>query len=668
MFQTNLREIDATMDVGAVLDFIQAHGADAWLVNAGGILSFYPTDLPFQTRNPFLAQRPGGDMLGDAVTAAHQRGIRLVARMDFSKVSAKIAAEHPEWLYVSPKGQPQIYQGLYSVCPSAGYYQEKSFQALDEVIDRYSPDGFFFNWFGFNEVDYSKVYNGVCHCLSCLRAFKAYSGHDTLPEGPSSPTYGVWRTFSASTVATLMQRLQTHIKTRKPGTFLLGRTADLIFHEANNALGRELWHHATGESVSAPKSFRPETPVLVNAVSFMDMPYRLAGEQPEQFAQYFVQTIARGGSLSTYIMGAPGLIPYPNLPVAGEITRFHRRWRDVYTDMRPTARTGLVLPKQLARSAADHDQSIAEYRGVYESLQQTHVPFDVVPQEGIAEMAANGGLGRYSLLVLPDLGPLAADTVAALDGFVADGGRLLSTGSTALAADGSVQLASLAASQQLAATRGQDLWSTCIAPDQSGRTSPYQYVGPVAPVYGAYHFCSWKADAERHQVMLARSAYGPPEKAYGYEPVEHPGYVVRAHGKGRTAMVPWTVGRSYRDLGLTVSRDIIHSLAQELLAGDEIVSADLPEHVEVTLHRTGNRLVVHLINMSGARRSNFGPPLPIRDGVLHVRGAAAQATAHALVHDTPCDLARQGDTASIALPEIDLFEVLVVDLSAEGKQ
>lgn len=59
MFQTNLREVDATMDVGAVADAVVAFGADTWLVNGGGIMSFYPTDLPFQTRNPFLADRPG---------------------------------------------------------------------------------------------------------------------------------------------------------------------------------------------------------------------------------------------------------------------------------------------------------------------------------------------------------------------------------------------------------------------------------------------------------------------------------------------------------------------------------------------------------------------------------------------------------------------------------
>ncbi|MFN8635739.1 MAG: beta-galactosidase trimerization domain-containing protein [Chloroflexota bacterium] len=663
MFQTNLREIDATLDVDAVLDYIEGHGADAWLVNAGGIFSFFPTALPFQTRNPYLNGRPGGDMLGDAVKGAHARGLKLVARMDFSKVSAKIAAEHPEWLYVSPTGQPQVYSGLFSVCPNGGYYQEKTFLALDEVIDRYPVDGFFFNWFGFNEIDYSKVYNGVCHCLSCQRAFKAYSGLDTLPDNPSSPGYGIWRTFSAAVIADLTGRLKDHIAKRRPDAFLMGRTANLIFHEANNALGRELWHHATGESVSAPKSHRPEVPVIVNSVAFMDMPYRLAGEEPAMFAQYLLQTISRGGSISTYIMGTPGLIPYPCLPVAGEITRFHKKWRGVYTNMLPTAKTGLVLPKQLARSAADHEASTAEYRGFYEALQQTHVPFDVVPQDGIPEMARTGGLARYSVLILPDLGELTADAVGALDAFVAEGGRLLSTGSSALAGDGSIQLQSLAAEGQLAVTRGQALWSTCVAPDQSGATRAHQYLGPVLPVYGAYHFCAWKADAERRQVMLARASYGPPEKAYGNEVVEHPGYAVRAHGKGRTAMVPWTIGRSYRELGLTVSRGVMHELVQELLAGDEIVAADLPESTEITVHKNGQRLVVHVVNMSGARRSNFGPPLPIRDGVLRVRGADAGATVRALVGDAPCQTSAEDGWLTITLPRIDLFDVIVVDSS-----
>ena len=659
MFQTNLREIDAGLDVERVLDYVEAQGATTWLVNAGGILSFYPTDLPFQTRNPFLADRPSGDLVGDVRRATLARGIRHMARMDFSKVSARIAAEHPEWCYVSPTGQAQEYSGLVSVCPSGQYYQAKSFEILDEVLARYPVDGFFFNWFGFNEVDYSKVYNGVCQCLSCRRAFAVQTGLDELPTGPTSPNYAAWQIFATNTIHELTARLRAHIAQRRPAACLLGRTGDIVFHEANNALGRELWPHATAEAVSVSKSYRPEVPVLVNAVTFMDMPYRMAGEQPEHFAQYFAQTLARGGNPSTYIMGTPGQIPYPCLPIAGEITRFHRRWRDVYANMRPSAKTALVRPDRLVQTATAHQRATAEFRGLYSALQEQHVPFDVVAHESIVAMATNASLARYALIILPDLGDLAVDTAQTLDAFVADGGRLIATGSSGLGTEGRVQLASLSAERQLAVTNKADLlWSTYIAPTDDERADANTYPGPIAPIYGAYHFCEWKPRAEHHRAMLARAPFGPPEKAYGNVRVDHPGYVLASHGRGRSVVIPWTIGRTYRDLGLTVVRDLIQEVVELLLAGDERVSADLPDQVELTVHRSGPRTVVHLINMSGARRTNFGPPMGVRNGVLRVRGAGAAA--HALVSDNPCQAHLDGDELTIGLPEIGLFEVIVI--------
>ena len=70
MLQTNLREIDADMDVNAVIDYIEGHGATAWLIGVGGILAQYPTDLEFQMRNPYLARRQSGDLIQDALDAA----------------------------------------------------------------------------------------------------------------------------------------------------------------------------------------------------------------------------------------------------------------------------------------------------------------------------------------------------------------------------------------------------------------------------------------------------------------------------------------------------------------------------------------------------------------------------------------------------------------------
>ena len=37
----------------------------------------------------------------------------------------------------------------------------------------------------------------------------------------------------------LTDRLRAHIAARRPNVFLLGRTADVIFHEANDAVGRQ---------------------------------------------------------------------------------------------------------------------------------------------------------------------------------------------------------------------------------------------------------------------------------------------------------------------------------------------------------------------------------------------------------------------------------------------
>ena len=84
--QTNITQVDADMDVEAVLDLIEDHGADTWLLSVAGIVANYPSDLHWQTVNPVLADRTSRDLVGDAVAAARNRGIRVVGRMDFQKL------------------------------------------------------------------------------------------------------------------------------------------------------------------------------------------------------------------------------------------------------------------------------------------------------------------------------------------------------------------------------------------------------------------------------------------------------------------------------------------------------------------------------------------------------------------------------------------------------
>ena len=69
LVQTNLRLIDVRRDPADLVNDVQQLGGNALVVNAGGIYAFYPTELPYHVRNPFL----GGDFPGRGCPARARR-------------------------------------------------------------------------------------------------------------------------------------------------------------------------------------------------------------------------------------------------------------------------------------------------------------------------------------------------------------------------------------------------------------------------------------------------------------------------------------------------------------------------------------------------------------------------------------------------------------------
>ena len=59
LVQTNLREIDATMDVDAYVQSMVDANANIVLINVGGIVANYPTKLPYHFKKYFHERRPG---------------------------------------------------------------------------------------------------------------------------------------------------------------------------------------------------------------------------------------------------------------------------------------------------------------------------------------------------------------------------------------------------------------------------------------------------------------------------------------------------------------------------------------------------------------------------------------------------------------------------------
>ena len=73
------------------------------VINAGGIVAFYPSKEPLQHQAQFLK---GRDLYGDLTRAAHADGLMVFARMDCGSAFEPFYKAHPDWFAVNAEGSP----------------------------------------------------------------------------------------------------------------------------------------------------------------------------------------------------------------------------------------------------------------------------------------------------------------------------------------------------------------------------------------------------------------------------------------------------------------------------------------------------------------------------------------------------------------------------------
>jgi len=180
--QTNLTEMDPQQcDVGWRKEYWHKTRVQGIIVNAGGIVAYYPSSFKMQYRAKGLGNR---DLFGEFLMAARNEGLTVLARMDINRATEPFYEAHPDWFVVNAEGVPLTLDGRYFSCVNSGYYKEFVPQVLKEIIAKYRPDGFTDNsWTGVSR-------QTICHCGNCKRKFKTDTGFD-LPVSPDwdDPVY-----------------------------------------------------------------------------------------------------------------------------------------------------------------------------------------------------------------------------------------------------------------------------------------------------------------------------------------------------------------------------------------------------------------------------------------------------------------------------------------------
>lgn len=668
--QTNLRLIDASLDPDALARQAKDFGASAITFNVGGIYAFYPTELPLHARNPYLTR----DLTGDMLEAAHRGGLRMVGRFDLSKGTKLAYDAHPEWFVHNKDGEPQEYNGTYQACVNGGWAADYSLQILREALGRYAIDGAFFNMTGYQPVDYSGRYRGICHCENCQRGFRDGFGKP-LPEAEkfSDPSYRDYLKFKRRTSKLAAQRIYDTVKEVRPTTGVMGNghySCDFMRLEIQRAVSRPApeWPHQPGELTRWAEAIGRGSAYACASTDFLDYQFRYASETPHNHILRFGQTMANGGQVDFYVLGTfdqPNSAP---MDAVHDFFEWHRQNGEHLAMTTSQARVALYH----SGTTNEHAGAMATgqlrgncFRGAYRLLLEARVPFDFVSDERMDDDDIAKSLARYDVIVLPNTGCLSDREAEVLDAWVADGGTLVATGESGLYDDhGNARNRFALASFPVSELVGSDnALETYLAIGEGEFEFPFTR---LLHVDGWYFHAEPKEGAIAALSLLPEQKYGPPELCFPEDLASRgPGVLSRSYGKGKAIWLPWLPEWLYFRDGLTEHRELLRQIIAT--ASKMPVKLEGPGPLEITLRRTRNGdQAVHIVNYAGQRQSAYDEPpvlTGLRLGVLGASGAAKALVDGAMREFGPAD----GDGyAWIDLPAVKYFEIMLLERSGRG--
>lgn len=688
LIQTNLREIDTTFDIPLYIESLKSFHADVVILNTGGIVANYPTNIPGHFRNPYASENFFSDILG----ACREAGIRVVSRFDFSKVDERIGTEHPEWLYVSPTGQHVNYHGVMHACVNSRYQQETALQIITEVLSQYPVDGIFFNMPGYITTDYSGTYHGICQCENCRSRYASAYGR-TLPmsEELGDPSFLLYEQFKRESVKELLRRITTLVKGLNPEIAIVNYENDGvdIFRDESNSgidrLGAE-WTLSATQQVRRVRDTWPGMQISNAAVHFIDFPFRHAAVSPWLTTRRLVQAMVNGGWLDYYVLGT--LEEQDDATCFEEVRRvfaFHAAHAEYYQGLRNLAQVAVVEPDTRNRGA-----DVQEFRGLIRLLTELHIPYAVLHERLFALPEEAWHLERFRTIIFPGTVLPNAAAWGHIERFAASAGcRILLTGhaiagiypqSQTNIAGGSAceEVRPIIVSAGLGSplrlqhrSRAQSLYFRVDERDREVLAFPPE----LRLVYcdRDIWLCTPEEGTRCLLPLLDPCTFGPPEKCYHTNrtgqasqagQMRHPGLCINSQGEGQVITIPWRIGSQYETFANHAHKALVAGVLRE---ERKVLTVQGPECVEISLHQNDEHhcIVMSLVNHSGQFGTAFNKP-------LHIHGISLSMPLHGQTVQEVTPLNGSPDRVhwscddsghlQLTLETLELFETLLIHI------
>lgn len=607
MVQTNLREIDmADIDAKRYASDLADFGATVVTLNAGGILASYESKLAYHTVSNYLT----GSRLKEIVDACHAKGIKVIARMDFSKIPYAVYEQHPEWAFRTIDGSIVEQNGFVQTCQNSEYQQEKVPQILEELLTTHPFDGVYCNMSGFVATDYSGKVYGMCTCDRCRAGFRAAFNMDAPTKlDMKDPVTLRYMGFQSGSGKKLREKMNTAIKAINPEIAV--DKVDYLRTESHTDIGEPIWVYSASSN-SRQTSGGDRHLISDNAsADFMGFRYRESSVSPCVMELRQWQNLANSGAVSLYIMGR--LDNHKDrscLAPTKKVFQFHKNHERLLSGLTSAAEVLLVSKTQQSRSDP-------ESYGWIRALTASHIPFDEVKTSGIRGSL----LENKKVVILADAKDLQPQQCDILDAFVQNGGVIIASGDSGVR--GNVATLKCLGIKTILCKR-RDLMSTVFV-----ATEPELVRCAVTPVIapgGEITEAEYAPMVKKFLRTQPEPIFGPPEVCYAKEETDVPGLTVNGFGAGMGIFIPWNCGSFYYNEGYTNTLNFLQDVLFEICGLREI-APNLHPTVELVLSKKENKKVISLINASGYFGNSFFAPISMADIEINLPGNFKNAEA-----------------------------------------
>ncbi len=587
--QINFNERDPlTMDVRAWAQYWASLKVHAVLLNGGGIVAFYPTEVPYHHRSEFLGQR---DLFGEMATAVREMGLRVVARMDCNYAYEEAFRAHPEWFERNRDGSPRKHNEstwLYKTCMFSAYFSEQMPAIYREINGRYPVDGFFTN--GWPSTG-SLV---VCYCENCQRIFRDRVGG--IPPEQTDATSPVYRKFYDVFMERVLQIWKSWdavAKEKSPGSVYVGNLGGGIRTVKNvKRLGEVAgWFNADhqGRSGDTPiwdcaQQGRVAQSVMkgrtitnvTGSYSNSRVVWRHVAKAPAEATIWLAQTTASGMVPWFHWLGGA---PEDN------------RWREVgrafftwladnephFRNRRSIADLAVLYPQNTIAfyksgdspgswRGADRVQTADYLQGLYYALLEGRFIFDFVHQDDLSPES----LRKYRALLIPNAAYMNDSQCAHIRAYASGGGSVLATFETSLY-------------NEWGDPRSDFGLAELFGASASGKTvgpfgNSYARIEQRHPVVAGFEGTALLPGAENRVPVRANEASPlilsvvpyfpayPPEMVYPRTPrTDDPAAIFRGNGDSRVAYFAGDVDRTFWRSGNTDLSQLIQNAVRWVL-------------------------------------------------------------------------------------------------------